>query len=77
MPLANPSSPHWAGATVKAALERARGQVAGLHGCGTDEVVFTNGGSEANDMALRGAFFALRGPMRRCMHREMRRPGRQ
>lgn len=57
----NPSSPHWAGAPAKIALERARGQVAGLLGCGSDEVVFTSGGSEANNMALKGAFFALRG----------------
>ncbi|MCW2242468.1 cysteine desulfurase family protein [Azospirillum canadense] len=56
----NPSSPHWAGSTAKAALERARGQVADLLGCADDEVVFTSGGSEANNMALKGVFFSRR-----------------
>jgi cysteine desulfurase len=56
----NPSSGHWAATTAKAALECARGQVAALLGCETDEVVFTSGGSEANNLALKGVFFALR-----------------
>ena len=56
----NPSSGHWAAATAKAALETARGQVAGLLGCQADEIVFTSGGSEANNLALKGIFFALR-----------------
>jgi cysteine desulfurase len=56
----NPSSGHWAATTAKAALETARGQVAALLGCHADEVVFTSGGSEANNLALKGAFFARR-----------------
>src|SRR3990170_1304591 len=56
----NPSSGHWAAATAKAALETARGQVAALLGCRPDEIVFTSGGSEANNFALKGVFFALR-----------------
>ena len=56
----NPSSGHWAATTAKTALETARGQVAGLLGCHNDEIVFTSGGSEANNLALKGAFFALR-----------------
>jgi cysteine desulfurase len=56
----NPSSGHWAAATGKTALETARGQVAALLGCRNDEVVFTSGGSEANNLALKGAFLALR-----------------
>ena len=54
----NPSSGHWAATT--AALETARGQVAALLGCHNDEIVFTSGGSEANNLALKGVFFALR-----------------
>jgi cysteine desulfurase len=56
----NPSSGHWAATTAKAALESSRGQVAALFGRHDDEVVFTSGGSEANNFALKGAFFALR-----------------
>jgi cysteine desulfurase len=56
----NPSSGHWAAAPAKAALEAARGQVAAMLGCQNDEVVFTSGGSEANNLALKGVFFALR-----------------
>ena len=56
----NPSSGHWASADAKAAIERARGQIAGLLGCFGDEIVFTSGGSEADNLALKGVFFALR-----------------
>src|SRR5574341_30938 len=38
----NPSSLHWAGAPAKAAVERARGQVAALLGGAPDEIVFTS-----------------------------------
>jgi len=51
----NPSSLHWAGAPAKAAVEGARKDVSALLGCATDEVVFTSGGSEANNMALKGS----------------------
>src|SRR3990172_3020625 len=56
----NPSSLHWAGAPAKEAVERARGQVAGILGCDPTEVVFTSGGSEANNHAILGVFFANR-----------------
>ena len=56
----NPSSDHWAAAPAKAALEKARGQIAALLGCKNDEVVFTGGGSEANNLALKGVYFARR-----------------
>ena len=56
----NPSSPHWAGAPAKGAVERARAQVAALLGCADDEIVFTSGGSEANNHALKGVFLAHR-----------------
>jgi cysteine desulfurase len=39
-------------------VEKARAQVAALLGCGSDEVVFSSGGSESNNHALKGAFFA-------------------
>jgi cysteine desulfurase len=56
----NPSNPHWSGAPAKAAVERARGQVAALLGAQAEEIVFTSGGTEANNHALQGAFFANR-----------------
>src|SRR5579863_3487338 len=56
----NPSSGHWASAEAKAAIDGARGQVASLLGCQDDEIVFTSGGSEANNLALKGIFLAFR-----------------
>jgi len=56
----NPSSGHWASMPAKNALENARRQVASLLRCAPDEVVFTSGGSEANNLAIKGTFFALR-----------------
>jgi len=55
----NPSSSHWAGVPARAAVERARGQVAHLLGCSPEEIVFTSGGSESNNHALKGTFFSL------------------
>jgi cysteine desulfurase len=57
----NPSSTHWAGAPAKQFLEVSRRQVADLLHCAPGEVVFTSGGSEANNFALKGVFFARRG----------------
>ena len=56
----NPSSHHWASAPARQALETARSQVAALLGCSPGEIVFTSGGTEANNHAIKGAFFALR-----------------
>ena len=57
----NPSSLHWAGQPAHAALDAARSQVAALLACSSEEIVFTSGGSEANNLAIKGAFFAARG----------------
>jgi cysteine desulfurase len=59
-PFGNPSSGHWASSSAKTILENARGQVASLLGAEPDEIIFTSGGSEANNLALKGTFFALR-----------------
>jgi cysteine desulfurase len=50
----NPSSGHWAGVPAAQAVARARDQMAALLGCSPAEVVFTSGGSEANNTALKG-----------------------
>jgi cysteine desulfurase len=57
-PYGNPSSRHWAGSPAREAVDKARMQVAGMLGCKTNEIVFTSGGSEANNHALKGGFFA-------------------
>jgi len=54
----NPSSHHWAGIPAKDAVEKARKQVADLIGCDPSEIIFTSGGTEANNHALKGVFFA-------------------
>ena len=56
----NPSSNHWAGSPAKEAVERARLQVADLLGCLPEEIVFTSGGTESNNHAIKGAFFSNR-----------------
>lgn len=54
----NPSSPHLPGRRAREAIEAARGQVARLIGASADEIVFTSGGTEATNMALRGVLLA-------------------
>ncbi len=56
----NPSSPHFAAEAARAAIDAARHQLADLLGAAPDEIVFTSGGSEANNFALKGAFHAQR-----------------
>jgi cysteine desulfurase NifS/selenium donor protein len=56
----NPSSSHVFGVTAKKAVERARKQVADLLGCEVYEVIFTSGGSEANNHAIKGVALAYR-----------------
>ncbi len=57
----NPSSGHVYGTRARSAVARARDQVAALLGCEADEIVFTSGGTEANNLAIRGAAEALSG----------------
>ncbi|MGO4182807.1 cysteine desulfurase family protein [Paenibacillus sp. TAF43_2] len=54
----NPSSSHWASVSTKEAILEARIKVAALLRCFPDEVIFTSGGSESNNHALKGVFFA-------------------
>jgi cysteine desulfurase len=56
----NPSALHWAGRPVKELLHSARKQVAELIGCSPREVILTSGGSEANNLALKGFYFKNR-----------------
>lgn len=50
----NPSSVHVFGRRTRSAVDRAREEVAALIGCEPDEIVFTSGGTEASNLAIRG-----------------------
>jgi cysteine desulfurase len=54
----NPSSIHRLGQKAESAVDEAREKVASVLGCHTDEILFTSGGSEADNLALRGLMLA-------------------
>lgn len=56
----NPSSSHSYGLKTRQAVEHARRQCADLIGANTDEIIFTSGGTEANNFAIRGYCLANR-----------------
>jgi cysteine desulfurase len=56
----NPSSGHFYALKPRQALNAARRQVAGLLNCDAEEIVFTSGGTEANNWAIMGTAQALR-----------------
>jgi cysteine desulfurase len=56
---ANASSTHELGLEAHAALDRARSQVAAAIGCRPAEIVFTGGGSESNNLAIKGTVFPM------------------
>jgi len=56
----NPSSAHPYGVQARLAVENARAQVAALLDCSPAEIVFTSGGTEANNMAIKGVANAYR-----------------
>jgi len=70
----NPSSTHWAGAPAHAMMESARQQVADLLGCLPTEIVFTSGGSESNNLALKGLYFAHQKPAAHIITTEIEHP---
>ena len=55
---ANPSSVHTAGRRARAVVERARHQVAIVLDCNPSQIVFTSGGTEANNLAVAGTVAA-------------------
>jgi DNA-binding transcriptional ArsR family regulator len=58
--LGNPSSRHWAGTPAAEIVELSRIRIASLIGCDPTEIIFTSGGTEANNHAIKGVFFANR-----------------
>lgn len=56
----NPSSVHWAGRPAREAIDRSREEVAALLGARRGEVFFTSGGTESNNFAIKGFFYANR-----------------
>ena len=57
----NPSSGHAKGRTAKVAVDKARESVADLIGAKPQEIVFTSGGTEANNLAIRGVSHGVPG----------------
>ena len=74
----NPSGGHAAARAAKTALEDAREEVAALLGAEPGEVVFTAGGTEADNLAVKGAARAARADRRRRRrgHDRVRAQGR-
>ena len=56
----NAASAHPFGVTAKDAVEKARQQVAELLGCSGEEIVFTSGATESDNLAVRGIAYACR-----------------
>ncbi len=63
----NPSSVHRWGREARAALDEARERVAQCLGAATDEICFTSGGTEADNLAVIGAWRAMRDSGRRAV----------
>jgi len=56
----NPSSTHPAGKESRLLVQRSRQKISSLIGCDEDELLFTSGGTESNNLALIGVFHQMR-----------------
>lgn len=70
----NPSSEHGFGRRARDGVERAREQVAASLSCRPDEVVFTSGGTESNNMAILGAAATAAADRRRVVTSRVEHP---
>jgi cysteine desulfurase len=70
----NPSSVHGFGQQARAAVDRARREVAALIGAKPNEIVFTSGGTEANNLAIRGLCEASAGHGRHIVTSSIEHP---
>ena len=60
----NASSLHAAGRQARKTVEEARESVAASLGCGPSEVIFTSGGTESDNLAVKGLYWARRAEAR-------------
>jgi cysteine desulfurase len=70
----NPSSDHPLGRRARQAIDEARGQVASLIGAEPDEIVFTSGGTESNNIAVRGTAATAEPGRRRIVTSQVEHP---
>jgi len=70
----NPSSGHIFGRNAKEAVEKARQQTADMIGAAPQEIIFTSGGSEANNYAIKGMAFARKDKGRHIITSEIEHP---
>ena len=70
----NPSSDHPLGYRAHQAIEEAREQVASLIGAASEEIVFTSGGTESNNLAIRGSTAAADPVRRRIVTSQVEHP---
>ncbi|MBS0011436.1 MAG: selenide, water dikinase SelD [Bacteroidales bacterium] len=70
----NPSSMHSYGIKTKTAIENARRQVAALLACEPSEIIFTSGGSESNNYAIKGIAFEHRSKGRHIISSSIEHP---
>ena len=70
----NPSSDHPLGHRAHQAVDEARGQVASLISAAPEEIVFTSGGTESNNLAIRGSTAAAAPSRRRIVTSQVEHP---
>ncbi|MBI4861479.1 MAG: cysteine desulfurase NifS [Candidatus Riflebacteria bacterium] len=70
----NPSSMHTFGGGVMRHVDQARQEIAGLLGASPGEIVFTGGGSESDNLAIRGTIEALAGRKRHLITTRVEHP---
>jgi cysteine desulfurase len=64
----NPGGLYSLGQRAKEAVETARRDVANVLGCAPNEIIFTSGGSESNNLAIRGSVLARKGTVATPLH---------
>jgi cysteine desulfurase len=70
----NPSSVHRYGVLTKKAVIAAREHLASLINCQADEIIFTSGGTESNNLAIKGTAFAMKSKGRHILTTSVEHP---